>query len=51
MRGRPALSLTHQTGGRYDFLPTAMPSRPLTHDFLPRHVSGHFPLSVEFATR
>ncbi len=49
--GRPALSLTYQTGGHYDFRPTAMPSRALTDDALSRHISDHFPLWVEFGTR
>ncbi|MCG6962340.1 MAG: endonuclease/exonuclease/phosphatase family protein [Acidobacteria bacterium] len=49
--GAPALSLTYRTGGNYDFIPTAMPSRHLDKTDLSWHISDHYPLWAEFGVR
>lgn len=49
--GRPALSLTHEQSGHFDFRDVALPRRDLSKTSLSWRISDHYPLWTEFTLR
>lgn len=49
--GRPALSLTHERSGYFDFRDVALPRRGLSDVALSWRISDHYPLWTEFGLR